>query len=156
MNDVLYNIYCFCSKFIHLILEPYLFVRTYLAPQGSIFLAYDYSIEYKEVNGKMIALFAKDLIPHRIFDEQEISLPIKNSLRMAGFNNVFTDYTNKHFFIDTDRNILYLKKMDLAFWGNYYRSSYLAKYLCKRLRTKYAAEVLSYFTEKAMRNNLCR
>lgn len=145
MNNVIYNVFSFCYKAVHLILEPYFFIRTHFAPQGSVFLAYNYKVEYKEVNGKLVALFTEDLTPHAIFNEEEICLPIKNKLRMTGFNNVFTAYTDRHFFIDAKRNILYLKKMDLAFYGNSHRSSRLEKCFWQKRRMNYAVEALNYF-----------
>jgi hypothetical protein len=138
------NVFAFCFITVLIALKPFFLIKTWFKPEGCIFVAFDYQIEYKEVNGKKVALFSDNLLPHLFFDDKDVDLPIKSKVAILGLSTLYTEYTDKHFFIDKGRNILYLKKTDLAYYGDYARRSSLIQYFHKKRREKYAAEALRY------------
>ena len=144
-RTLLEKYYHYKFKISNLLLEPYFLIKIYFMPGGSTFVAYDYSIAYRTIFGKRVATYANDLHPHLFQDEKEIDLPIKNQLCEVGFNNVDTEYTNKHFFIDTKKQILYLKKADLASFGDFASSSCLIEYIHRKHRVDYALEALDIY-----------
>lgn len=150
MKYILENVlYYLVNGIKFLLFEPFLLIKTYLAPDGCRFIAYDYKIEKKEVDGKEVVLFANDYsLPHPFYEEDEIILPVKNRLDEKGFPFVYTKYTDKNFFIDEKNNILYLKDFDLAF-GNAIDSYPLVnKFIHRKRHNAYAAEALGYLNNR--------
>lgn len=144
MKEVADNIVMFCFEIAFMALKPFFLIKTWLRPEGCIFVAYDYQIKHKEVNGKKVALFSENLLPHLFADNKDIDLPIKSGLVIVGLNSLYTEYTDRHYFVDQKRSILYLKRTDLAYYKDLARSSSLIKYIHKKRREKYAAEALIY------------
>jgi len=144
MGKIVDNIIMFCLEIAFMALKPFFLVKTWLRPEGCVFAAYDYEIEYKDVNGKKVALFSENLFPHLFTDDKGIDLPIKSELAIVGLNSLYTEYTNRHYFVDRKRNILYLKRMDLAYYKDLARSSSLIKHIHKKRQEKYAVEALRY------------
>ena len=134
----------FCDG-IKLLFEPFLFLKTYFAPGGCFFTAYDYETEKKEVDGKQVILFVEEKsFPHFALHEDDVVLPVKSQVDEEGFPFVYTEYTSRNFFVDTKNNILYVKEADLAFFGEPLSATFYSEYVNKKRRDDYYAEALGY------------
>lgn len=148
VNNIFETIgYYFYEYFVRLICEPFVLLKVYFMPGGSIFVAYDYDTEYAELNGRRLVKYKDDPSAHLFGSNEKISLPIQNK-STQGSNIIYTAYTNKNFLIDTEHKILYLKYSDAAFFGELCWASFFSERSNQKKHIQYLVEAQIYLNKQ--------